>query len=473
VDTPTDKLLAGLNLPLTREEAERICAQGPEVVVMVLMALSGQAAKGQASAPGPNTPSGAIPPHDKPAKGKGKRKGKPGGKPGHPGRRRSKPPHLTRRVKHPPLKQCPHCGSSVCKTKRERTRYTEDVPDVAPEVTEHTIPQHWCPGCKKHVEPVVDEAMPNATFGHRLVVLTAWLHYGLGQTLSHVVALLQIYLHFRSTPGGLMNAWRRLGEVLWPWYEQIGQAVKDSAVLFADETGWRVAAVTHWLWCFTSPRATYYMIDRSRGSPALKRFFTETFDGVLVTDFWAAYNAVACADRQMCLAHLLREFESVDDRDDSPAWNTFSKKVKRLLRDGLRLKAQSGLSAQVYQRRVHRLHERLMALLECKSDHADVCRLLKRLRRYQDFLFAFLDYDEVPADNNHAEREIRPAVIMRKNCLCNRSDAGANTQAILMSVYRTLKRRGLDPLSTIVNALKAYVRTGELPPLPEGDVVLG
>ena len=62
---------------------------------------------------------------------------------------------------------------------------------------------------------------------------------------------------------------------------------------------------------------------------------------------------------------------------------------------------------------------------------------------------------------------------MRKNCLCNRSDAGANTQAIMMSVYRTLKLRGLDPLSTIVNALRAYVRTGELPPLPEEDVVLG
>ena len=82
-----------------------------------------------------------------------------------------------------------------------------------------------------------------------------------------------------------------------------------------------------------------------------------------------------------------------------------------------------------------------MALLQWESDHADVCRLLKRLRRHQDFVFAFLDYDYVPADNNHAEREIRPAVIMRKTCLCNRSVAGAVTQAILMSIYRTLKRR--------------------------------
>ena len=96
----------------------------------------------------------------------------------------------------------------------------------------------------------------------------------------------------------------------------------------------------------------------------------------------------------------------------------------------------------------------------------DVQRIVKRLRRYRDAFFAFLDYDDVPPDNNHAEREIRPGVIMRKNSLCNQSQAGANVQAILMSVYRTLKLRGRDPLETIVAALKEYVRTGALPPLP-------
>ena len=72
----------------------------------------------------------------------------------------------------------------------------------------------------------------------------------------------------------------------------------------------------------------------------------------------------------------------------------------------------------------------------------------------------------LPSDNNHTEREIRPAVIIRKNSLFNRSEAGANAQAIMMSVYRTLKLRGLDPLETIVSALRGYVSTGTLPPLP-------
>ena len=79
----------------------------------------------------------------------------------------------------------------------------------------------------------------------------------------------------------------------------------------------------------------------------------------------------------------------------------------------------------------------------------------------------------MPYDNNHAERQIRPAVIMRKNILCNRSPGGADTQAVLMSVYRTLRLRGHDPTSTIAGALREMLSTGKLPPLPAEAVADG
>jgi len=74
---------------------------------------------------------------------------------------------------------------------------------------------------------------------------------------------------------------------------------------------------------------------------------------------------------------------------------------------------------------------------------------------------------DVAYDNNLAERQIRPAVVLRKNSQCNHSDKGAATQAVMMSVYQTLKLRGLNPLDTIVTALTQYMKTGQLPPLPE------
>ena len=161
-----------------------------------------------------------------------------------------------------------------------------------------------------------------------MVALSAWLHYGLGLTLSRILAVLNFHSHFKATQGGLMDVWQRVADILYPWYEAIGEEVRSSGVLHGDETGWRKNGQTEWLWCFTTPNATYYMISPSRGSPALSEFFTETFDGILVTDFWAAYNAVSPAGRQACLGHLFRELKKVDRKVASEEWDEFRYTLK-------------------------------------------------------------------------------------------------------------------------------------------------
>ncbi len=114
-----------------------------------------------------------------------------------------------------------------------------------------------------------------------------------------------------------------------------------------------------------------------------------------------------------------------------------------------------------------RLTQRLEALIETAWCNGESRRLIKRLRRHQADLFTFLDHDGVPFDNNHAEREVRPAVIIRKNSYGNRSEVGADAQAVLMTIFRTLKQRGHQPMQTIVQALRTYVLTGQLPQLPQ------
>jgi transposase-like protein len=102
-------------------------------------------------------------------------------------------------------------------------------------------------------------------------------------------------LQFKLSAGGLVQMCHRLREILLAWHLEIQAQALKSAVLHADETGSRVNGKTYWLWCVTSKDVTYYMIDRRRGSPALKKLFKKEFAGVLVTDFWGAYNAVVCA----------------------------------------------------------------------------------------------------------------------------------------------------------------------------------
>jgi transposase len=456
---------------LSEEQARQIVALGPEAAVFVILELSKELAEQKAKTAAeshqtPATPSGMKPAYRKPSPKSRKRR--PGARKGHPGSRREVPERIDRRVKHR-AKCCPDCGSRVKRCNETRTRYTEDIPEVQPEVAEHTIHRDWCPKCKKQVEPTVPDALPNATLGNRVLVLSAWLHYSLGNTLSQIVEVFNFHLQMKITPGGLVQMWCRLQAILYAWYEEIQQQALRSAVLHADESGWRVDGKTHWLWCFTTRDLTYYMIDRSRGSPALQKFFIEEFAGTLVTDFWGSYNAVVCALRQTCLVHLLRELEHTKKyKSPSEHWPAFSKKLRRLIADAIRLwRRKAELPDETYASRRDRLLARLQQLIDTPWEGSHAKRLIKRLRRHQNDLFTFLDQPHVPFENNAAERAIRPAVIIRKNSYGNRSERGADNQAVLMSIFRTLKQRGHDPIRTIVSALTVYLTTGQLPPLPE------
>jgi len=119
-----------------------------------------------------------------------------------------------------------------------------------------------------------------------------------------------------------------------------------------------------------------------------------------------------------------------------------------------------------YASRRDRIRGRLAELIDTRWEDANAQRLIKRFRRHQDELFTFLDQAGVPFDNNRAERTIRPAAIIRKNSHGNRSEQGADCQAVLMSVFRTLKQRGHDPIRTVTAALAEYPTTGKLPSLP-------
>lgn len=88
-------------------------------------------------------------------------------------------------------------------------------------------------------------------------------------------------------------------------------------------------------------------------------------------------------------------------------------------------------------------------------------------------MFTFLDHPEVPSDNNHAERQIRPAVMVRKNSYANGSDGGTETQAVLMSVFQTLKQRGNNPVSAVLEAVRTSLQTGQLPALPAKTAEIG
>jgi len=457
---------------LTKEQAELIYEQGKEAVVFALLKqaqmLAGKNNLPAAIAADPSTPSAQTPVFAKDNKAAGKRGKRPGRKQGHAGVRRGRPEKIDRTVEHR-ADCCPDCGGSLKRCSQTRDRYIEDVPvAVRVETVRHIIHRDWCPACRKVVEPVITEALPQSSIGNGIVVLSAWLHYALGNTISQILSVFNFHLQFKMSQGGLVQMWHRLADLLLAWYEEITEDIQKSGVLHGDETGWRVNGKTHWLWCFTSKTATIFTIERSRAGPVVLEFIKDCFDGVFVSDFWYAYNVLTCA-KQKCLVHLLRELERVVKyKDHGGDWPVFSKKLKRLIRDAIRLrKSKEELDAAPYQRRCEQMEKRLRLFLSHGWSNKEAKRLLKRLNRHQDEVLTFLYYANVPFENNFGERSIRGAVIMRKNSYNNRSEKGASTQSVLMSVFFTIKQRGLNPVDTVKKALKAYIKTGHLPALKE------
>ena len=449
-------------LNLTKKQASEVYQQGEEAVIWALLKLSVMAQENGKPKVKPAIPSSQIAPYQKPTNKKRKRKR--GRKKGHKGVRRRPPLTIDQHQEHT-LEMCPECGTPVNPSCEERQRIIEDIEQSRVVTTEHTIHSHYCPRCKKCVEPKVSDALPKSTIGNRALVLSSWLHYGLGNTTSQIVSVFNSLFHFSVSAGGLTHQWQRLAQILTPWYEQIADKARKSAVLNADETGWRVQGKTHWLWCFTTPELTYYTIDPSRGSNVLNRFLADCFEGTLVSDFFSAYNKVD-SQRQLCLSHLLGELKKVSEKNIGYEWTAFNKTLKRLLKDALRLSRRTDRDAHDFDSKRSRIHMRLDTLCARTLNDPDCHRLLKRLKKHRDSLFTFLDEPNVPPDNNRAEREIRPAVIARKNSFHNMSANGANTQAIMMSVYRTLKLREHDPLHTIIDSVSLFISTGELPALP-------
>ncbi len=271
--------------------------------------------------------------------------------------------------------------------------------------------------------------------------------------------MVSVFSSFPVSAGGLTQAWKNLASLLKPLYDEIGHRASRSAVLCADETGWRLNGVTHWLWCFVTSTLCYYVITRSRASPVVREVLGRIFKGILICDFWGAYNKISALAKQRCFYHLFTELVKVDQHNPSAGWKAFRKKLSRLLKDAIRFaEKQKKLQAHVIKRRKERLYARLAQFLAAPNQDPDAQRLLKRLRRHQKELFTFLEYPDVSPYNNHAEQQMRKPVLTRKVSQQNRSHEGAQSQSILMSLFRSAELQGHNPVESILSIAKSSLR---------------
>jgi transposase len=290
-----------------------------------------------------------------------------------------------------------------------------------------------------------------------VVSLAAYLNKVGGLSYGKIAHLLEQMAGLRVSRSTLCRALLRTASKSRPIYEELVKAIRESPVVYPDESGWRIGGLSAWLWAFTNRCETVYSIARGRGFAEAAEVLGQGYAGTLVADGWAPYRRFAQATHQTCLAHLLRRCGEMLETAQGGAVR-FPRRVQALLRAALAVRdrrkaATISLHGVKVARR--RLTVQMDRLLSGTLTHPGNLRLARHLRRYQKALFVFMDREDVEATNWPAEHAIRPAVVNRKSCGGNRTRRGSEAQAILMSLLRTFQQRGLNSISTFTTILQS------------------
>jgi hypothetical protein len=270
---------------------------------------------------------------------------------------------------------------------------------------------------------------------------------------------MQVAFGLAVTRSGLCQADAWLAEQARPVYEELIELISHSAIVHADETGWRIGPLSAWLWVFTNQQITVYTIQASRGHEVIVEILGQEFAGILSSDCFAAYDHHVLADwlKQKCLGHILKDLSQMEETKTRGAVR-FAQEVIAVLRAALKLRDQKPvLPPADFAAKAAQIEARLNELIDRKRrlTDPDNARLAKRLRKQRAHLLRFLYIDGLDATNNQAERMLRPAVITRKTSGCNRTDGGAHTHSILASVLVTCRQRALPIIDFLVKMQRA------------------
>lgn len=358
-----------------------------------------------------------------------------------------------------PLPDRCECGGEIA-LERIAHQYQEELPELQPIRRRFEVGVGHCRSCGRrhqgrHSLQTSDALGAAASMlGPGTVALSTQLNKELGLSPAKVSQLLGERFGISVTPGGIVGAIGRQGRVLEPTYAALAEGVRASEAVAPDETGWRVDAEKAWLWAFVGDGVTVYLIAAGRGYEEAKLVLGADFAGVLERDGWAPYRRFADASHQSCYAHLLRRCREMI-ADSVAGQARVPHALRRILEDALELRRERErgvIDAQRLGLRVRELEVRTEELLARNPTHRPNQRLLRHLAAERDALFTFLAEESVEATNWRAEQAIRPAVVNRKSWGGNRSWRGARTQQVAMSVIRTARQQGVDPIELMAVA---------------------
>jgi transposase len=398
-----------------------------------------------------------------------------GGQRGHKGSRRELlPPEQVSEVHHLMPSTCSACGEAlpeVPDAEPLRHQVTE-VPPVRPTTVEYRLYYVTCPCCRTATRATVPPGVPEGGFGPRLCAMVALLTGLYRLSKRNAKLLLQDLLGVTMSLGAISTCERRVSTALAPAVEEARSFVQGAASKNVDATGWKRSGKRGHLWTIATNLVVTFAVTSSGAMAKVKELLGKAA-GILVSDRASCFGFWAVKKRQVCWAHLMRDFQAFVDRGGTSAEIGRELLVHAALmfkwwhrvRDGTMERS----TFRQYIKKLRRKVDELLAQGETCGQH-NTQRTCANIRRSSRALWTFTRVEGVEPTNNYAEQVLRSAVIWRKTSLGTQSERGDHFMERILTATTTLRRQGLNVLDYLSGAMTAALH-GQHPPslLPPSD----
>jgi transposase len=410
-------------------------------------------------------------PPSTPDRPKGKRSSrKQGGQPGHAGHGRPLlPAEQVDRVVDAKPDACGRCGHLLLGSDPQPARHqVTDLPRVRPVVTEYRRHTLVCPGCGAVTTAGWPAEMPTGSFGPRVAATVAYLTGRCGVSQRETQEILATLCQVPVGLGSIAALERQVSAALAAPVGEAQAHVQAQPVANVDETGWREQTTRCWLWVAVSALVTVFLVRPSRGSQSAKELLGAAFAGVVGSDRWSGYTWLATTQRQVCWAHLVRDFAALVERGGaSRALGTACLDVADRLfavwyrvRDGTLDRASFTLLVAPLQAELHALLTTGRTSSQAKTRH-----LCENLLKVEPALWTFVTVSGVEPTNNSAERALRRAVLWRRRSFGTQSAAGSRFVERVLTAVSTLRQQERDVLDYLTTVTQAALSGAPAPSL--------
>ena len=396
---------------------------------------------------------------------KKKSKRRRGGQPGHPPHlKQLLPPERVTRTEAMVPTVCDGCqaplpqASGPSDPEPKRFQVVE-LPPIVATVTEYQAHARTCPCCGVVTQATIPASIRAHSVGPRLTATLSYFSGCHGVSKRGVEEIAETVLGVPIALGTVANLEQEVGDALAPAHAEAIAAVRQADVKFADETSWKLWGKLCWLWAAATTGVAAFVIHAQRGAQGLAAILGETIDGIVHSDRWHVYLQVPEERRQLCWAHLKRDFQKIVDSGGPSVF---------VGRRGLRLVRELFAAWHAFQAgtTTRRRLQDLIAPLERRlsktllegafGSDARVAKFCENLIHLEPALWTFAKVENVEPTNNFMERMVRLAVLWRRRSFGCNSVAGCRFVERILTVVQTCRLNENNTLEYLAKAVRAH-----------------